>query len=168
MSGVTTEMIRIEFASNEDLVDINQIRNEFSIDESNNYKIGNWNENNIVPLNNQVTLVAKNPMQIIGVIRCHRDGDWVAEIFIASNYRRGGIGTLLFTKMMIELENNHQAERIIAGVLPNNSNALKLLKKLGFSILRKNIKRDGELDGEFWALDLKKKVPAEVQAGPCF
>ena len=77
----------IGFACKDELVGINQIRNEVSFNTSNDYILSNLEEDDIAKSQNQETLVATFEKQLIGFIRYYRciifpgyNNDWIAEL----------------------------------------------------------------------------------------
>lgn len=146
----------IGLASKNDLDEINEIRTEISLDTSNDYNLGKLREDEILPMDNQKTLITKIDNHLIAFVRSYRDeiflyfvNDWIAEMYITEKYRNKGIGSQLFKHMLNELKNNSNAKRILVGILSENTRAIEFARKHGLSFISKESK------GDFWGKTLE-------------
>lgn len=79
---------------------------------------------------------AKDGRTVAGYVVCRTEGPclWVEQLYVRDEYRRRGVGTLLFKKAE-ELASSMGEDTVYNYVHPNNDRVIGFLRSLGYTVL---------------------------------
>ncbi|MCI5218984.1 MAG: GNAT family N-acetyltransferase [Candidatus Electrothrix sp. LOE2] len=146
-------MKTMHIARQNDLDGINRIRKKVRDDDEDPHKIKDFEVEDVLEKEYQITIVSKDQNNITGFLTLQKyytnDPHDVAiiELFVDHQYRNKGIGESLIKFVIKYCQDNIKYNEIVLSIL-NDNIAIRLYKKCGFVV----IKEDN--DGKWMSLKL--------------